>query len=68
MSFMKKLMVLIVSLAALASLTACGSSHCKECDKEVYKDGYCEYHYAINVAQDVVGDAADDLLNSLMGG
>lgn len=63
---MKKLMVLMVSLAALATLTACGSSHCKECDKEVYKDGYCEYHYALNVAQDLVDDAANGLLDSLM--
>lgn len=64
---MKKLMVLMLSLAAVASLAAC-SSHCKECDNEVYKDGYCEYHYALNVAQDVVGDAANDLMDSLMGG
>ena len=65
---MKRLMILVASLAAVACLTACGPSHCKECDNEVYKDGYCEYHYALNVAQDVVGDAANDLLDSLMGG
>ena len=65
---MKKLTILVASLAAVACLTACGPSHCKECDNEVYKDGYCEYHYALNVAKDVVGDAANDLMDSITGG
>lgn len=64
---MKKMMALIAALALAVSLTACGG-HCKSCDQPVYKDGYCEYHYALNVAQDVVGDAANDLMDSIMGG
>ena len=31
--------------------------HCKECDDEVYQDGYCQYHYTINAAKDAVDDA-----------
>lgn len=63
---MKKMMTLIAVLAVTASLTACGS-HCKSCDKPVYKDGYCEYHYALNTAQDLVDDAAQEALDSLFG-
>ena len=47
---MKKMMALIAALALAVSLTACGG-HCKSCDQPVYKDGYCEYHYALNAAQ-----------------
>ena len=65
---MKRLMILVASLAAVACLTACGPSHCKECDNEVYKDGYCEYHYALKVAKDTVSDAAQGLLDSVLGG
>ncbi len=43
----KKLVVLLAMVALLASLTGC-ARHCKECDNEVYKDGYCEYHYGLN--------------------
>ena len=63
---MKKMMALIAALTLAASLTACGG-HCKSCDQKVYKDGYCEYHYALNVAQDVVDDAAQDALDALFG-
>ena len=63
---MKKMMTLIAILTLAASLTACGSK-CKSCDEPVYKDGYCEYHYALNVAQDVVDDAAQDALDTLFG-
>ena len=61
---MKMFRLAILTLAA--SLTACGSK-CKSCDEPVYKDGYCEYHYALNVAQDVVDDAAQDALDALFG-
>ena len=61
---------LFAVILALCSLTACGSSHCKEegGENEVYEDGYCEYHYALDVAKDAVGDAAGDLMDSLLGG
>ena len=60
---MKKIGIMMVPLAMLVmdmGLTGCGSSKCKEedCDKEVYKDGCCEYHYALNVAGEIVSDAA----------
>lgn len=63
---MKKMMALIAALALAASLTACGG-HCKSCDKPVYKDGYCEYHYALNAAQDLVDDAAQAAQDALFG-
>ena len=63
---MKKMLALIAALALAVSLTACGG-HCKSCDQPVYKDGYCEYHYALNTAGDLVGDAAQDALNALFG-
>lgn len=70
---MKKIGIMMATLAMLVmavGLTGCGSSQCKEegCDKEVYEDGYCEYHYALNVAGEIVSDAAGDLMESLLGG
>lgn len=50
---MKKMMALIAALALAVSLTACGG-HCKSCDQPVYKDGYCEYNYILNSAQDAL--------------
>lgn len=61
---MKKMMALIAALVLTAGMTACGS-HCKSCDQKVYRDGYCEYHYALNTARDLVGDAARDALDTL---
>ena len=63
---MKKMMALIAALTLAASLTACGG-HCKSCDQKVYKDGYCEYRYALNTAQDMVGSAAQNVLGGLFG-
>ena len=63
---MKKMMALIAALALAASLTACGGQ-CKSCDPPVYKDGYCEYHYALNAAQDLVDDAAQAAQDAIFG-
>ena len=63
---MKKMMALIAALALAVSLTACGA-HCKSCDQPVYKDGYCEYHYALNAAQDLVDDAAQAAQDAIFG-
>ena len=63
---MKKMMTLIAVLALAATVVACGSK-CKSCDEPVYKDGYCEYHYALNTAQDIVDGAAQDALDALFG-
>ena len=67
---MKKIGILLAALVMAVSLTACGSSTCQVegCGNEVYEDGYCEYHYALNVAGEMVSDAAGDLLDSIMGG
>ena len=67
---MKKGIAILMGMMAAVSLTACGSSTCQVegCENEVYEDGYCEYHYALNVAGEMVSDAAGDLLDSIMGG
>ncbi len=59
---MKRLFALMLAIVLVFALSACGSKHCKECDREVYKDGYCEYHYALNAAGDIVNDALGSLL------
>ena len=59
---MKKMAALVMALILALACTAC-SNKCKECDNEVYKDGYCEYHYALKVA----GDAVDGLVDSIFG-
>lgn len=65
---MKKAAVFLVMLLMAGSLGACGEpSHCKECDDEVYKDGYCQYHYALNVLKEAVDDTAKEVYDSLFG-
>ena len=59
---MKKMMALVLAMILALACTACANK-CKECDNEVYKDGYCEYHYALKVA----GDAVDGLVDSIFG-
>lgn len=62
---MKKIMM---ALALMVIMTGCaGLTHCKECDDEVYKKGYCEYHYALNVAKDTVDEAAKGLFDKIFG-
>lgn len=59
---MKKriLTLLIVTALAGLSMTACSlEKTCKEpgCDEtELYKDGYCKYHYYINTGEDIIKD------------
>lgn len=59
---MKKriLTLLIVTVLAGLSMTACSfEKTCKEsgCDEtELYKDGYCKYHYYINAGEDIIKD------------
>ena len=66
---MKKLSLVLAAAVMACMLVSCaGVTHCKECDNEVYKDGYCEYHYALKVAKDTVSDAAQGLLDSVLGG
>ncbi len=62
---MKKKIVVLFALATLAcSLVACaGLTHCKECDDEVYKGGYCKYHYELNNAKDKVDSLGKDVFD-----
>lgn len=65
---MKKVFVLLTMVVMVINLTACGGiTHCKECDDEVYQDGYCQYHYTINAAKDAVDDAAKGAFDSIFG-
>ena len=59
----KKVMAAIAAAGLLLSLSACGSKHCKAqgCDDEVYKDGYCQYHFTLHA----VDSAAKDVFNTL---
>lgn len=59
---MKKFAIVLAALVMTLALAACGSSHCKECDNEVYQDGYCEYHYALHQAENMLGGLADSIL------
>ena len=55
---MRKKIAAVVLLATMAfSLSACSFSNtCKAsgCDEEVYKNGYCEYHYILDVGGDLL--------------
>ena len=57
---MKKLALTLCLALMLCCFAGC-SSHCKEkdCKNEVYEDGYCELHYTLHQAEDV--------LNALLG-
>ena len=53
----KRILVGIILLLAAVGLVGCGPKTCKEkgCDDtEIYKDGYCEWHYYENAAGDVL--------------
>ena len=53
----KYISALLCAAILLLSLAAC-SSTCKEkgCDAEVYKNGYCEIHYALHQLEGALGD------------
>lgn len=57
---------LLISLM-LYSLTACGKiTHCKDCDGEIYEDGYCKYHQALHCVDEMTKDAFDMIFRSEM--
>lgn len=59
---MKKVCTLLVIMLMFIALTACGGvTHCKDCDDKVYKDGYCQYHYALHSIDDTAKSAFDSL-------
>lgn len=51
----KKLITVFALIIAVVSLSGCDLVNCKEsgCSDEVYKDGYCKYHYAQKGVEDV---------------
>jgi len=60
----KNILTLLIMLAAVVQLTACETPEptCKEpdCEElEIYQDGYCKYHYYLNVGE----TALKDLIN-----
>lgn len=63
---MKKKIAALFALAALAcSLVACaGLTHCKECDDEIYKDGYCKYHYELKNVKDKADALGKELFDT----
>ncbi len=64
---MKKISIIAATVLALLCLASCGAEHCAECDREVYKDGLCEYHYSLNAAEGIIDSAADELIGSILG-
>ena len=54
----KKLVAVLMVVAVMSQLVAC-SLGCKAdgCDeKEIYEDGYCKYHYYLNVGENAIKD------------
>ena len=54
---MKKTTLIVLCLLFILVLSACGLTTCKAsgCDSKSYKNGYCEYHYALHVGADFLG-------------
>jgi len=72
---MKRRLVLLTAVVMVMGLTACaGITHCKDCDDEIYEDGYCKYHYTVHKAQEAVDSAkeavdsaAKDVFDNIVG-
>lgn len=65
---MKKALVLFTAFIILISLVACGGiTHCKDCDDEIYKDGYCQYHYTVHQAKDAISSAKEAIDSAAKG-
>lgn len=55
---MKRTMLTVLCLLFVLALSACSLTTCKAsgCDANSYKGGYCEYHYALHVGADILGN------------
>ena len=53
-----KQFVVFLLAGSLLFLSSCGFAACKAsgCDSGNYKNGYCEYHYALHVGADILGN------------
>lgn len=55
----KKIMAVFSIILTAAMLTACAPFTCREqgCNEtEIYKDGYCKYHYGLNAGENMLKD------------
>jgi hypothetical protein len=54
---MKKAIAILLAAVMALSMVAC-SRNCKEegCDKDVFKEGYCEIHYGLHQLEDGLKD------------
>lgn len=59
---MKKLLLALMAALMLFGMAAC-SSTCKEsgCNEEVYKKGYCAFHYGYHYPEEALKDAFGSL-------
>ena len=59
--------IAVLSLLEMVCLTACSASHCKAggCNDDVYKDGYCEYHYTVNNAKNNIDKFGKEVFDAL---
>ncbi|MBE6880239.1 MAG: hypothetical protein E7490_05310 [Ruminococcaceae bacterium] len=53
----KRIAMVVLTIAAVLSLTACGEANCKHdgCDKEIAENGYCAEHAIEHALQDALG-------------
>lgn len=57
----------LLAAVLLFALAGCSKTcKVKDCDGEVYKDGFCQYHYMLNGLEEAA-DAAGDFFGDLFG-
>ena len=67
---MKKLTATLGLMTLLFSLTACsGITNCKAdgCDRDIYEDGYCQYHFTVGTVKAGVDEVGQGLFDSFFG-
>lgn len=66
-NFVTLLAVLVMSfvLSACGAPKTCKADGCS--DEKIYKDGYCQYHYTINVAKEEIDEAGKNAFDSIFG-
>jgi len=55
----KKKVIISLLIVTVILLTGCNMFTCKKqgCnEKDIYKDGYCKYHYGINEGEEMIKD------------
>ena len=67
---MKKIITVLGLSTLLLSLAACnGITNCKMdgCNKDIYKDGYCQYHYTVGAVKAGVDEVGQGLFDNIFG-